>query len=177
MENNKQRAEDIGELFMDRITTVVVPAITDVESSLAKINETQGKLAGQINEIKQDIAAIKSTLQKVDIRAATPDTRTFEALANGWFQKMMKTLEAYPKKHSFSILLFPENNALEYLKKLWRAVFLWLFLMVLGGCFYKLTNKWMDNQAEKKYKHAWETLYNSQNKKNQKIMDDYLNWQ
>lgn len=44
MENNRQREEDIGELFIERITAVVVPAIIDVESSLAKINETQEKL-------------------------------------------------------------------------------------------------------------------------------------
>lgn len=177
MENNKQRIEDIGEVFMDRITAVIVPAITDVETSLNKVNETQEKLAGQINEIKQDITAFKSTLQKIDIKAAPPDTRTFEALANGWFQKMMKALETYPKKHSFRILFFPEHNALEYLKKLWRAVFLWLFLMVLTGCLYRLGNKWLDKHTEKKYRHAWETLYNSQGKKNKKMMEDLLSRQ
>lgn len=177
MENNKQRIEDIGELFADRITAVIVPAITDVETSLSKVNETQEKLAGQVNEIKQDIAAFKSNLQKVDIKAASPDNKYFEALANGWFQKMKKTLEAYPKKHSFRILFFPEHNALEYLKKLWRAVFLWLFLIVLIGCFYKLTDKWLDNHAESRYRNAWETLYESQGKKNKNIMDDLLSRQ
>lgn len=177
MENNKQRIEDIGELFMDRVTAVIVPAITDVETSLSKVNETQEKLAGQVNEIKQDIAAFKCSLQKVDIKAASPDNKYFETLANGWFQKMMKTLEDYPKKHSLRILLFPENNALEYLKKLWRAVFLWLFLIILTGGVYKLANKWLDNHAESRYRNAWETLYDSQGKKNKKMMQDLLSRQ
>ncbi len=177
MENNKQRTGDIGEIFMDKITAVVVPAINDVETSLGKVNEAQAKLAGQMNDIKLEVASFKDKLQNIEIKATPPNTAVFEALVGGWFQKVIKTLEAFPKKHSFRILFFPEHNTLEYLKKLWRLVFKWLFLIVLIKCFYTLGNKWLDNHAESNYKKAWETLYNNQGKQNKKIMDKLLTQQ
>ena len=177
METNKKRTGDTGEIFMERITAVVVPAINDVETSLGKVKGAQEKLASQMNEIKTEVAAFKDILQNIEVKTVPPNTKAFEVLANSWYEKTVKALEAFPKKHSFRILFFPEHDALEYLKKLWRSVFLLLFLIVLLKCFYSLGDKWLDNHPESRYRNAWETLYNSQGKTNKKMMDDLLSRQ
>jgi len=130
-----------------------------------------------MNDIKLEVAALKDMLQNIQVKSAPPNTAAFEATASGCYQKMVKALDTFPKKHYFRILFFPEHDTLGYLKKLWRSVFLLLFLMVLLKCFYSLGNKWLDNQAESRYRNAWETLYNSQDKTNKKMMDDLLSRQ
>ena len=79
------------------------------------------------------------------------------------------------KKHSFRILLFPEHNTVEYLKKLWGFVLKWLFLIALLKSVYSVGDKWLDGyNEENRYKNAWKALYDNSDRKSKKIMDEVL---
>jgi hypothetical protein len=175
MQTNKTAA-DAGEIFVQKLTEVMVPAMRDVEASLVKVNLAQEQLTTQIIEIKKEVSQFTTQLEHLEIKAPPVDTTTIEILTIKWYQKILSILENFPKKHSFRILLFPEQGALGYLKKLWRSVFLWLFLIVLLRCVYSLGNKWLDEYAKRnRYKEAWENFYLQQNQRSQKKMDEELN--
>lgn len=175
MQTNKT-ATDAGELFVQKITEVMVPVMRDLDTSLSTMNQTQQQQTIQIAENTKKIDQFTTKLEHLEVKVPPFDTTNMEILMMSGYQKILSTLESFPKKHSFTILLFPEQGALGYLKKLWRSVFLMLFLIVLLRCVYSLGNKWLDEYAKRnRYKEAWETFYLQQNQKCQKKMEEELN--
>jgi hypothetical protein len=129
----------------------------------------------ELKDMKKEISVFSSMLEHVEIKAIPPDTSRFEELLDNWSNTLGKALETFPKKHSVRVLLFPEENTVDYLKKLWKVSLVWVLFIVIALSLYRLCDKWLEKSyAVNQYKNAWESVYNQVDKKSKKMMDQEL---
>ena|SRR5665213_516770 len=124
-----------------------------VESFSEKLSDFENKLSNTKESAGADLQIINTTLQKLKI-----------------------IIEAQPKHviHEKRILLFPETYKQEFYKiALGRVIQLVAVILVTLFAFFLLKDL-LIQQDKRKYKHAWEWLYQHQSNKGKGMMDSTI---
>lgn len=71
--------------------------------------------------------------------------------------------------------VIPEQNTTNYYKIVFGRIIFWLVILYIAKYVYLLGDKWLTGYNDKtRYQQAWETLYQQQPKRNQKMMQNIL---
>lgn len=147
---------------------IIETVLTEVLSNGVEINEN-------VKDLKRDISVCSSMIEHREIKVAPPDTSEFNELLDNWGHRILQAMETFPKKHTIRVLLFPENNTVEYLKKLWKISLMWVLFIIIALSLYRLGDKWIDKSYDVRvYKNAWDSVYNRVDRKSQKMMEEKL---
>lgn len=146
-----------------------------IETVLTEMLSNDQSMDVKLDDIKKDVLVCSSMIEHIEIKSLPPDTSRFEELLIHWTEKHNEKLDKLPKKHSIRLLLFPEENTVNYLKTLWKVSLIWVLFIIITLSLYRLCDKWLDKSyAVNQYKNAWESIYNKVDKKGKKVMDEEL---
>lgn len=146
-----------------------------IETVLTEMLSNDQSINVKLDDLKKDVLVCSSMIEHREIKPLPPDTSRFEELLNNWAEKHNEKLEKFPKKYSIRVLLFPEENTVNYLKTLWKVSLIWVLFIIIALSLYRLCDKWLDKKyAVNQYKNAWESIYNKVDKKGKKVMEQEL---
>jgi hypothetical protein len=154
------------------------PALEEISEELKLGNALQREYNQALIELTQQLNSLQTSLN--NLRSAPPivDTTGIKTMLDQRLGQFSQLQEQYFKKHSFRILLFPEHNPGEYYRLVWGRMLGWLTLIISICILFRFGMNWLATDYEAiKYKHAWEQVYNGQNKTDKMTMDRILEQQ
>ena len=147
-----------------------------METVLTEVLEEQkqGNLLAENNGrfLQEQVIVIKRLEEKT--YQQNEELKTFVTAKMETFSSQIAS-HSRPVKREFRILLFPEQNTTAYYKIVFGRIIFWLVILCLAKYVYHLGDKWLTGYNDKtRYQQAWETLYQQQPKRNQKMMQNIL---
>lgn len=156
---------------------IIETVLTEILDELKQSNLLNKENNMALADNKNMLISIEKKLESKDLIKPILDTRPLEQIISQGINNISAMVEEQPEKPSrqFRILLFPEHNTKEYYKVVFGRIIFWLVVLVIAKYFYLLGSEWISKSGEnQKYKKAWESLYQQQPKKNQKIMQKII---
>ncbi len=149
-----------------------------IETVLTEILEEirlSNKLLWEYNQALQsnalELSRVANQPMAQPIKTPSIDTGKLERIIDNKLEQFSSKLDGLPRKHSFRILLFPEHSTREYYKIVFGRIIFWLVMLCIAKFAFVLGDKWItEHYKNRKYQNAWETLYNSVDKRSQKKM-------
>ena len=147
-----------------------------METVLTEVLEEQkqGNILAQNNGkfLQEQVIVIKRLEEKT--YQQNEELKTFVTAKMETFSSQIAS-HSRPVKREIRILLFPEQNTTNYYKIVFGRIIFWLVILYIAKYVYLLGDKWLTGYNDKtRYQQAWETLYQQQPKRNQKMMQNIL---
>jgi hypothetical protein len=156
--------------------------LEDILDELKAVNNLMHGQKQQASELQERFSAFEEKISQLN-HAALPvvDIKPIQACVNEAVNKIQHNLseQARPVVRQWRFLLFPEYNAREYYRVIFRSI-MWITFACMGAYLFVLGKQALENAEEVKlrqlesdqYRNAWQYLYDKENKQGKKKMDD-----
>jgi hypothetical protein len=163
---------------------IIETVLTEVLNELKDNNQAILELTGKMTTLGDKVAAFEKNQEQLKIVAPPANTAPIEKLAENYFLKFYRLVEAQPKKvvRQFRLVLFPETNTDRYYKIVFGRIIPWsyglaaVFFLISFGKQY--VSSWSEIQERRNYYEiymdAWDRLDKSLDKTGRQKMKEIM---
>jgi hypothetical protein len=153
---------------------ILKEVLTEISEEQKMLNINNGLLTKAIEDFSEKLSEFENKLSNNHV-----STREETKLVITNLQRLKTMIDAQPKEviHEKRILLFPETYKQEFYKIVFgKVVKLVAIILVTLFAFFLLKDLLIE-QDNRKYKPAWEWLYQHQDNKGKAVMDSAISLQ
>jgi len=162
-------------MMNEEVLHTILSELSEADKQLAVNN---GLLTKAIENLSGTFKEMESKTGNLKVSVPAPDTRPIIIELEKYLKKTEALIAQLPKQvlHEKRITLFPvESHKFDFYKKIFGQFLKWTAIVIIALAGFKYINATYSGYVSNaKYKQAWETLYQNQNRKGKKMLDSVL---
>ncbi|WP_018615939.1 hypothetical protein [Segetibacter koreensis] len=155
--------------------------LSELWEDLKGVRQMIGEQKEQMQQLQQEVTNLRQKLEQKKLIVPPIDTKPVQLIVTAAIAKVRQLVSEQPKPviQERRFLLFPEYNAREYYKRIFRLI-MWFTLVSMGTYLFVLGKQALENYKEvqlrqleaNQYKNTWQYMYHQEGKQGKKKMDN-----